>query len=359
MSPSRSWHSFQVPYRESKMICSKLFMLLLLVGASCAAPVTKEEESEDEKIVIPKTIFDDEFSIYKGKHDIVDILVPMNSFNFKHNSELEEIGDFDDNNIVIFFVEADIDAHGKRDDKGLFVFKKGEVTQLLEHGRAAAASSDESTDIFFAAKDGIYVYSNEENKAIKYGSVTDDIIAIAKENGTDVIYYVNKDHELYVVTENGQKATKVEGVEGALEIVLDFNNNLYYFTEDRKVYVKTPTGLKKIEGLPENLTNGKLIKPPFLEDDVAVFLVDNDFYVLHANGTAEFSDFAVAPDAKPTAYAMEATVFQYYAYQKHIYKYNLMKLVLNDLFKDLSKLLEENEQKLENASPVKKSIKKH
>ncbi|CAG4960742.1 unnamed protein product [Parnassius apollo] len=331
-----------------------------MVGAINANPVSKETD-EDEKITIIKDFYLKKFVIYNAKYDVVNILVPTNSLNFDDNDDEKNMENFA-KNIILFFVEADVDAAGNRVDKGLYVYKNGEATKLLENGRDAAASSDDSTDVFFGAKDGIYTYDNKENKAVKYGSVTDDIIAIAKENATDVIYYLNKDHELYKVTDNGQKSVKIDDVVGAQEIVLDPANNLYFVTEDKQVYVVNENGVKKITGLPEHPKSVKLIKPPVLEDG-AVFLSDNAFYAIYSNGTSELTDFEITSEAKPSAYAMEATMVQFFAFHKKIYKYNLLEIFSGDVFEILNKFLEENQEIIIEASPVSKTstrkIKKH
>ncbi|CAK1584267.1 unnamed protein product [Parnassius mnemosyne] len=341
----------------------KLFIVLLLVGAINAGPVSKEND-EDEIITFTKEFYLTNFIMYNAKHDVVNIIVPTNSLNFDESKMTEDEENMEQffKNLILFFVEADVDAAGNRMDKGLYVYKNGKATKLLENGRDAAASSDDSTDVFFGAKDGIYIYDNKTNTAVKYGSVTDDIIAIAKENGTDVIYYLNKDHELYKVTDNGQKNVKIEDVVGAQEIVLDTANNLYFYTEDKQAYVVNDNSVKKITGLPENPKYVKLIKPPVLEDGV-VFLSDNAFYVIYSNGTSELSDFRIASKAKPSAYGMEATFVQFYAFHKKIYKYNLLEILSGDIFENLNKFLEENEEIIRNESPVSisstRKIKKH
>ncbi|CAG4960757.1 unnamed protein product [Parnassius apollo] len=323
---NRSYHCLDISQRDSKMKHSKLLIVLLLAGAINANPVSKESD-EDEKITLTEDFYFKKFIVYNAKHDVVNILVPTNSLNFDDNDELNM--ETFDKNIILFIVEADVDAAGNRVDKGLYVYKNGEATKLLENGRDAAASSDDSTDVFFGAKDGIYVYDNKENKAVKYGSVTDDIIAIAKENATDVIYYLNKDHELYKVTDNGQKSVKIDDVVGAQEIVLDTANNIYFDTEDKQVYVVNENGVKKI--------------------------TDNAFYVIYSNGTSELTDFEITSEAKPSAYAMEATFVQFYAFHKKIYKYNLLEILSGGFFEVLNKFLEENQEIIINATPVSKN----
>ncbi|CAG4960838.1 unnamed protein product [Parnassius apollo] len=330
---------------------SKLLIILLLVG-TINADVVSEEYDEHEVITITKDFYRKNFIIYNAKHDVVNILVPTNSLNFDENDDEEKKENFD-KYLILFFVEADVDTAGNIVDKGLYVYKNGQATKLLENGRDAAASSDNSTDVFFGAKDGIYMYDNKENKAVKYGSVTDDIIAIAKENATDVIYYLNKDHELYKVTDNGKKSVKINDVVGAQEIVLDRANNLYFYTEDKQVYVLNENGVKKFTELPEHPKSVKLIKPPVLEEGV-VLLTFNAFYVLYPNGKCKLAQFVITSNAKPSAYAMEGTVVQYFAYHKKIYKYNLLEILAGDVFEDLNKLLEENQGIILNASPVNK-----
>ncbi|CAK1594856.1 unnamed protein product [Parnassius mnemosyne] len=348
------------------------FSFLLLIGLAIAAPapdkskeseeskesVESKESSENEKITITKDFFHDSFIVYRGKHEIVNIIVPLNSLNFDDDAEDDDTSD--DSNATLFFVEADEDAAGNRIDKGLYIFKDGKAKKLLDNGRDAAASSDDSKDVFFGAKDGIYKYDPKENAAVKYGTVTDSIIGIAKENSTDVIYILTEDHNLYKVTEDGQKKVKIDDVVGAQEIVLDYSNNLYFYGENKQPYVVNADGVKKIEGLPENPTSVILIKPPFVVENGVPFICDNVAYIIYANGKSEKTEFDFKSNAKPSAYGMEATLIQYYAYHKKIYEYNILTLVLSGIVDELKNFLENKASTIQSmATRSRSSLRAH
>ncbi|KAJ0170591.1 hypothetical protein K1T71_013962 [Dendrolimus kikuchii] len=316
-------------HRVDSNMNTKLAVFCLLLANTLAAPT-----SDDDKVVIDKDFFIDEISVYTAEHDIVSIMVPLNALNFEDNSDDEET----DSDVIAFFVLADIN-NGVKDYKGLYMLKAGQAIKLLDQGTDAIAANDDTKNAYFSAKDGIYVYNGQENKTEKYGTITDNLIGIVKENGTGVIYVITNDHVLYKVTEEGTKKEKVDNVIDAQEIVLDFSNNLYYYGADKKPYVLTSDGKKEITGLPENPSSVKLIRPPFIIEDGVPFLVDDKLYVIYANGTSEITEFEV--QTKPTAYAPEATLIQYYAYNKKIYEYNLLALLIGELLNELKEFLEE------------------
>ncbi|KPJ01198.1 hypothetical protein RR46_03069 [Papilio xuthus] len=289
-------------------------LIFVIIGVVAAIPI--------EDTLIHKDYFQDCLIVYQSEHDIVNILVPTNSINFDDKDEMNNIDDYQ-KKLVIFFVEADI-KNGERIDKGLFVLKNGNVSKLLDNGRDAAASADDSQNVFFGTENGIYIYNNLRIKAEAYGNVTDNVISIVKENGTDAIYYLNKDNELFKVTDKGNKVIKINEVVDAQEMVLDMKNNLYYITKDKDIFVYNNSSIKKIEGFPEKAEYFKLIKPPTMIKDSALVLCDNQFYWIYSNGTCEKTRFQIETDARPTAYAMEAGIFQFYSYNKKIYRYNII-----------------------------------
>lgn len=311
------------------------FTVSLLVGLAYTAPTSNGTESskdDDENIVVTKEFFDDQFAIYTAEHDIVNILLPLNSLNFDDDTDDEES---DSSFNTIFFVLADTE-NGQRVDKGLYIRKKGVVTKLLDNGREASAANDDTKTAYFAASDGIYVYNDKENKAEKYGTLNDDIIGIAKVNGSDVIYILTNDHFIYKVTEEGTKKERVHGIEDAQQIVLDYENNLYYYTSDKKVYVHLPEGCKRIEGLPEQASYVHLLKPPFIIEDGIPIVFDYKTYIGYVNGSSEESDFEL--QARPTAYSIEATLINYYAYNKKIYEYNVLVLLMSEFLDQLKEV---------------------
>lgn len=319
----------------------KLFGLLLLIGLAAAAPPTKDKD--DDKIVVTSDFFPDQLSVYTSKHDIVNIFVPLNAINF---DESEDDDSEDDSSTVLFFVEADI-KDGVKDYKGLYVLKKGNATLLLENGRDATATNDNTTLTYFGATDGLYSYDVDNNKAIKYGTVTDSIISLAQ--GVDAaktsIYILTEDKQLFKVTENGTKKEKIDDVENVEQFVLDSSNNIYYYSHDKKPYVKTVGAINKIEGLPEKLNEVTLLRPPFIIEDGVPFIVDNKVYIIYSNGTSELTDFEF--EVKPSAYSIEATLIQYYAYEKKIYEYNILALVLSEVVNELKKFFDEKKNDIQ------------
>ncbi|XP_072933705.1 uncharacterized protein [Epargyreus clarus] len=315
------------------------FGFLLLVGIAFAAP---PKSADDETVVVTKDFYPDSFVKYKSQHDIVNIVVPLNSLNFDEN----ESGSSEETDITLFFVEADKNGD-ELTYQGLYVFKNDKATKLLDNGRDAGASSDDSKQVFLAAQDGLYEYKAETKEAVKYGSVTDSIIGIAVTNTSDIIYILTEDHEVYKVTDGGNTKTKVEEVVNAKEIVLDFSNNLYFYADDKEPYVLTADGVKKINGLPSHPTKVRLVKPPFIIDDGVPFISDTVAYIIYANGTCEPSGFEFKPKVIPTAFGMEGTLIQYFGYNKKIYEYNILAMVLGEILDDLKNFLEDKKSSIE------------
>ncbi|XP_072933703.1 uncharacterized protein [Epargyreus clarus] len=288
------------------------FGLLLLVGITFAAP---PKSADDETVVVTKDYFPDSFVKYKSQHDIVKIILPLNL----NTINLEEISE----DITFFFVEADING----DDltyHGLYLFKDNKATKLLENGRDAGASSWRGTSkqVILAAQDGLYEYKAETKEAVKYGSVTDNIVGIAVNDTADIIYILTEDHEVYKVTDGGNAKTKVEEVVNAKEIILDYYNNLYFYGDDKEPYVLTADGVKKIKGLPSHPSKVKLVKTSFIIDDGVPFIADNVAYMIFANGNSKPIGFEFEPKAIPTAFGMEGSLIQYFGYNKKIYEFN-------------------------------------
>ncbi|XP_026484010.2 uncharacterized protein LOC113392023 [Vanessa tameamea] len=311
--------------------------ILSLLGFVCGAPISID--NDDEKILITKSMFPKEFIKYKAEHEIVNLLLPINSLNFDEDESSESSSEETEKEILLFFVEADIDSNGNRVDQGLYVLKEGKATKLLDHGRDAAASGDDSKLVFFGAKDGIYVYNNKNNSADKYGTVDDSIIGIAKEKTGDVIYILTENHELFKVSNAGTTKEKLDDVVNAKQIVLDYSDNIYFYSDDKQAYVRTADDIKKIEGLPENPSSVTLIKPPFILENAVLFNVDNIVYIIYANGTSEHAGFEFKPKVKPSAYAPEAALLQYYAYDKNIYEYNILTIIFGTVLEELKNYL--------------------
>lgn len=315
-----------------KMITS--LIAIFLVGACIAAPASKN----DDNLVVTKAFYIKDFVKYSSEHDIIKIMIPLNAVNFDE-SDSSESDSSEEVDVTIFFVEADVDDKGDRVYKGLYSLKNGNVKKVLENGRDAAASEDSSKSVFFGASDGIYVYNKNEDSAVKYGSVDDSIIGIAKEKSGDVIYILTDDHIVYKVSDNGNKKEKLEEVINAKQIVLDFSNNLYFLSDDKVPHVRSAEGIKKIEGLPENPSYVELVRPPIILENGVLFISDEDIYLIYANGTSERSGLQIKSDARPSAYAPDAAFMQYYAHDKKIYEYNILALVLGSSLDALNDFL--------------------
>ncbi|CAH1642543.1 unnamed protein product [Spodoptera littoralis] len=309
------------------------FTVSLLVGLAYSAPVSSEE---DETVVVTPEFFPDEIAVHTFDHDPVKILTPLNALNFEDDEDDESS---DSDATTTFVVLADKDDQGKKVYKGLYLLTSGEATKILENGKDAAAANDDTKLVYFAASDGIYVYNAEKKSADKYGSVSDDLIGIAKVNGSDAIYVLSADHFVYKVTENGNKKVKVDPIVDAQQIILDYQNNLFYYTSDKSVYVYVNGEVKKIGGLPEHASYVEILNPAFVFENGAPVIVDNKSYLIYENGTSEAGDFEF--QVKPTAYSMEATLIQYYAYNKKVYEYNVLAIILGEVLEELKKFLDD------------------
>ncbi|XP_013133935.1 PREDICTED: uncharacterized protein LOC106099812 [Papilio polytes] len=296
----------------------RLGTLALILAAANAVPVSKEN-----KLLVTNDVYPEQYIVYTGEYDIVKITVPLNHLNYGRNAE---------NRYLFFFVEADRDATGKRIDKGLYVFKNGNAKKLLDNGRDVAAAADDSKDAYFGAEDGIYKYNDKSISIEKYGSITDSIIGIAKPSEKDVIYILTDNKEVFTVSENGNKKKKINDIVNAAQIILDYDNNLYYVDSDKQVFVYNFVGIKKIHGLPEFISNAQLLKPPVTSDGHVPIVVDNKLYLINDSGKAEvFNNIEFGPDGKPSAYAMEAGLMHYYAKDKKIYEFDVLDISIHGI----------------------------
>ncbi|XP_069363337.1 uncharacterized protein [Maniola hyperantus] len=294
-----------------------LFTTLALVDLLIAEPIFLRKEFEP--YVVTPDFYKDEMVIYRGKYDIVKIVVLINSFKY------DDAGDVNAD-VILFFVEADEQSNGTRQDKGLYVFKEGKATKILINGRDAAASGIDAKRIFFGAADGIYVYNETSNSADKYGPITDSIIAIASEQSGDIIYILTEDREVFKVSDNGEKKEKLDDVVNAKEIVLDKTDHLFFFSDDNKPYVRRASGVNPVVGLPKVLSNAKLIRPPFFLKDEVPFLADNKLFTISSYAFSTTAAIEFESQAKPTAFAPEVALIQYYGFNKKIYEFRLSSL---------------------------------
>lgn len=308
-------------------------------------------------LVVDEDFYPKELVKYEGNHEIVNLLLPLNSLNFNESESFESNSIESDDDSIIFFVEADVTDDGKRIDQGLYILKGNKATKLLDHGRDVAASADDSTSAFFGAKDGIYIYKDEKTE--KYGSLNDSIIQIAKETEGEVLYILTEDHELYKVSDAGNKKDKVIGIDNPQEFVLDYKNNIYFYSSDKVINVHTDDGIVKIDGLPANPSSLKLVKPPFILQDGVPVVIDSYVYIVYANGTSENGEIKIKPKYQPTAYAPEAAILQYYAYDKKIYEYNILALLLGTILEELKDYLNENKEAIQKLPEQRKAMKRN
>ncbi|CAG9572624.1 unnamed protein product [Danaus chrysippus] len=288
--------------------------VVLFIGEYIAAPLA---EKKGHKFVVSREIFDDNFIKCKAKHDIVDIMVPLNAFTLKTNIGFDSNSNID---MTVFLVEADL-KNGKRVDKGLYLCKNGEVKMVLPNGRAAAASFNDEKIVYVGASDGLYVYNVESKSAVKYGNFSDSIIDIGTNIDGKHIYILSEDHKLYNVTNEGADKELLQDVEDAQEIVLGYSENIYFYDSNKDVFIKNADGVIKVQGLPEGRKSLKLVNPTIMMVEAVPLIIDNALYYIKANGTAEATGVEFSANAKPTAYGAYATLVLYYAYNKNLYEF--------------------------------------
>lgn len=329
------------------------FTASLLAGLAYSAPASDVPvaAAAADILTITEEFFPDSLAVYTAEHNIVKILTPLNALNFDDDEDDDD--ETSDSESVTFIVLADVNDKGERVDQGLYYLKKGQAIKLLDHGRDSAAANDDSKTAYFAANDGIYVYNAEKNTAEKYGTLTDDLIGIAKLNGSDAIYVLTANNVVYKVTEAGTKKELVDKVVNAKEIILDYQNNLYYYNNENEVFVLVGDEVKKVEGLPANPGSVTIINPPFVIENGVPVIVDNKAYVAYENGTSEYSEIDLA--VKPSAYSMEATLIQYFAYNKKVYEYNVLEILLGDVLKDLKGFLDDKSDSIQSIATKSRS----
>ncbi|KAL0832779.1 hypothetical protein ABMA28_000944 [Loxostege sticticalis] len=275
-----------------------------ILTLSHAGPIeTKTTSDLDEKNVI-----------YTGEHDIVKIYTSLALLEAQQQR-------------IVFFIEADINNDGSKVDKGLYVIIDNSTTKLLDNGKDIAG--DGSGKVFFATNDGVYAYNPKERKAFKYGHLEEKIISLAVENNTGVIYALNENHVMYKITENGNKSDVDDRVKHAQVIISDTADNLYYYGEDKNLYILVDKEAKKIEGLPENPGSISFMRPPVGVD--GIFLIANDEpYSVYSNGTTIKSKDVRLNRTKPTAYSFDALLLLYFGHEKKIYEINVLAEIMAD-----------------------------
>ncbi|XP_063390402.1 uncharacterized protein LOC134676016 [Cydia fagiglandana] len=329
-------------------------LLLFLVATTTASPITTGDvvatttnSTAEDLLIITENFFLETNVKYTGQHDIVNIIVPLNKINFEDDDEERY-----NNDITIFFVEADLNDKGERKDQGLYVLKNGKATKILDNGRDATALNDDSTKVYLGASDGIYVYDDTNGKTTKYGSLTDNIIQIEADNKTGVVYFLTNDHEVFSVADEGRKKNKVN-LKDVREIAIDYNSNLYYYDNNKDLYLCNLNngGVQKIEGIPSRKSI-KLIRPMFAQEDGVFAIIDDVIYLLNADRTAEKSKGSLK--VKPSAYAPEATLIHYYALDKKIYEFNVLAMISPEL-EELRDFLNDKKNEIQNIATKSRS----
>ncbi|XP_063382801.1 uncharacterized protein LOC134669217 [Cydia fagiglandana] len=256
---------------------------------------------------------------------------------------------------VVFFIESDVNKHGERVDYGLYALTKDRThsnktisTKLLDNARDIAVASLTET-VYFAAKDGIYVYNKKKNSAEKYGSVNDEVISIAAENATGVLYYVNKQHQLYKVTERGQKATIIDEVKNADQITVDYKGYLYYYTVDKKFYVYDGQNAKLVEGIPSNGNKVSFLRTPVLAGDYGLVNVDGEYYTVNGKDASAHAAGRGGGSFVASAVSFETGLVMYFAVDKKIYELNIIEKVVEGVIEGLSRGLKTMMEEMRNA----------
>ncbi|XP_028157643.1 uncharacterized protein LOC114350887, partial [Ostrinia furnacalis] len=203
-------------------------------------------------------LFSEESVTYTGEKDFTKLVVIFIREPFKDGEATSAY-----EKIHVFFIE---------EGKGLFVLKNKQITNLLENGNDISTTYDiNNTQLYFAASDGIYSFNNQEKKAEKYGTLTDNTVAVAKYWGTNDLYILTTDNVVYKVTEDGTKKEEITNVKDAQQIVLDSANNLYFVDSKKHVYVRLDVDgtVMSIIGLPANPTVQIMRAPDIIKDAVA------------------------------------------------------------------------------------------
>ncbi|RVE49935.1 hypothetical protein evm_005403 [Chilo suppressalis] len=315
--------------RRGKMNILPTFMLLLFAGLACSTPV-----GDADTLVINEKSFIKDMVIYTSENDIIKLLTPLNKLNFNEDDD-EESGE----NLYIFFVEGEKDAEGKVDYKGLYVLKNGVASKVLDNGKDMAAPSGDNKKVFLASSDGIYLYNVKTNGAEKYGTINEDIVGIEVENGTDVMYILTNDKKVYRVTEEGTVKEQLDKIQNAQQIVVDWQNNLFYLDTDNQVYVYSEEEVKKVEGLPRHPSYVQLTRPPFVLDEGVPVIAGKKAFTATPDGKSEYAQIIM--NVHPTAYSMEAALIHYYAYNKKIYEFNILSIILTEMVEGIKSFFED------------------
>ncbi|XP_063368040.1 uncharacterized protein LOC134656437 [Cydia amplana] len=324
-------------------------MIVKVLSVACcllAADVWAAPASPNTPAITIGTITNDIISqstlLHTANHDVTCLGVL-----FGEDKEIEDK--------VVFFIESDVNKQGERVDYGLYALTNDPErsnhtvsTKLLDNARDIAVASLTET-VYFATKDGIYVYNKKKNSAEKFGSVSDEVISIAAENSTGVLYYVNKQHQLYKVTERGQKATIVDEVKNAEQITVDYKGHLYYYTVDKKFYVYDGQNAKLVEGIPSNRNKVSLLRTMVLAGDYGLVIMDGEYFTIYGANASGQAASRGGGSFVTSAVSFETGLVMYFSVDSKIYELNIIEKVVKVVIEGLSRGLKTFMEEMRNA----------
>lgn len=196
--------------------------------------------------------------IYSTKNNILNLVLPLHSLTYK------DVNVLNNEKKVLFIIESN-----NNDGNIISVYKGGNVTKLIDGNDVTEASAGD--DIYIATSNGIYTY--KDNKTEKYGTLNDKFINIALINNRD-LYALSGDKKLYKIINNGTKTELVNEVIDAVTMVV-YKNDIYYQNSNNDVFIYNNKTVKKVEGMPNNVTKLRLMKA-IREDEGVAVLINND-----------------------------------------------------------------------------------
>ncbi|XP_037294049.1 uncharacterized protein LOC115451639 [Manduca sexta] len=266
---------------------------------------------------INTTMFRDEHIIFSSEFNITRLLVPADGNRYLHVDPTDMPS--------IFFTVSDPKAEG---GSCIYVLEGLAAYEVLEGGRDSTSDYSSNKEVYFGAKDGLYIYQQETLSAKKYGPFRDDIIQLQKANGSDSIYILNNDYKMYLVEKNGTVKSKINIC--ANQFVLDTSNNLYYVScIDNRIHIVKSDDSKSYT-VTEEFKNVSLLRPAFMMEKCIPFFDNGDLYVLFSNGSWERKDFYIGE--RPSAFSVDAALYLVTALNGKIYEFNVMDVLLRSMF---------------------------
>ncbi|KAJ8708116.1 hypothetical protein PYW08_010482 [Mythimna loreyi] len=282
------------------------------------------------------TMFRDEQIIFASAFNITKLLVPADGQKYLQ-AEASDIPS-------IFFTVADPKSEG---GSCIFVLEGFAAYEILEGGRDSTADYSFERAIYFGAKDGLYKYHPDTLSAKKFGPFRDDIIQLQKANGSDAIYILNSEHQMFKIEKNGTVKTRIKSIGCALEFVLDTSNNIYYVScGDHMPHIIKADGnvLSLTASVIEDFKDLKLLRPAFIMENCIPFFGDGILYILYSNGTYEKKDLIIKE--RPSAFSVDASLYLVAALNGKIYEFNVMEVLIRSMFgvatewpKDVTKII--------------------